>query len=202
MEYGLFLLLVIFAYLLGSIPTGFLLIKKIMGIDIRTCGSGNIGSTNVRRVGGRKISLATQVVDILKGFISVLIAYYLILHGVLGNTINKDIILCSIGVSAILGHNYSIYLGFKGGKGVNTTVGVFIFIATKAMLLGCIVYLLLGLKIKIVSIRSMILGLVLFVSSIIFGYSKIIIITTLISEIILVYRHKENIKRIIRGEEK
>ncbi|GFP74786.1 glycerol-3-phosphate 1-O-acyltransferase PlsY [Clostridium fungisolvens] len=196
------LVLSLIAYLAGSIPTGYILIKKIKGIDIRTVGSGNIGSTNVRRIGGTYISLATQVVDILKGLLPVAITSYLINKGIISINFDKNILLAIVGISAIVGHNYPIFLKFKGGKGVNTTVGVFLFLAPKALIAAAVVFFILKLATSIVSIRSMILAVALIVAAILFRYPNPVVLSTVFTAALLIFRHKANIKRIINGEEK
>ncbi|GFZ32010.1 glycerol-3-phosphate acyltransferase [Clostridium zeae] len=196
------LVLSLIAYLAGSIPTGYILIKKIKGIDIRTVGSGNIGSTNVRRIGGTYISLATQVVDILKGLLPVAITSYLINKGIISINFDKNILLAIIGISAIVGHNYPIFLKFKGGKGVNTTAGVFLFLAPKALIVAAVVFFILKLATSIVSIRSMILAIALIAAAILFRYPNPVVLCTVFAAALLIFRHKANIKRIIKGEEK
>lgn len=196
------LVLSLIAYLAGSIPTGYILIKKIKGIDIRTVGSGNIGSTNVRRIGGTYISLATQVVDILKGLLPVAIISYLINKGIICINFDKNILLAIIGISAIVGHNYPIFLKFKGGKGVNTTAGVFLFLAPKALIAAAVVFFILKIATSIVSIRSMILAIALVVAAILFRYPSPVVFCTIFAAALLIFRHKANIKRILKGEEK
>ncbi|WP_238475869.1 glycerol-3-phosphate 1-O-acyltransferase PlsY [Clostridium manihotivorum] len=202
MSIGVSFILSIIAYLAGSIPTGYILIKKIKGIDIRTVGSGGTGSTNVRRVGGTYISLATQVVDILKGLLPVAITSYLLNNGIIHIDYNKDILLAIVGISAVVGHNYPIFLKFRGGKGVNTTAGVFLFLAPKAIITAGVVFFLLKVLTSIVSIRSMILSVVLVIAAILFGYSTPIVVCTVFAAALLIFRHKGNIKRLINGEEK
>nr|WP_261853604.1 glycerol-3-phosphate 1-O-acyltransferase PlsY [Clostridium folliculivorans] len=196
------LVLSLIAYLAGSIPTGYILVKKIKGIDIRTVGSGNIGSTNVRRIGGTYISLATQVVDILKGLLPVAISSYLINKGIININFDKNILLAIIGISSIVGHNYPIFLKFKGGKGVNTTAGVFLFLAPKALIAAAVVFFILKLATSIVSIRSMILAMALIIAAILFKYPNPVVLCTVFAAGLLIFRHKANIKRLIKGEEK
>ena len=120
---------IIIAFLSGSIPTGYLLTKKLCGIDIRTKGSGNIGSTNVKRIAGKKVSIITQIIDILKGMLPVALGMYL--AKTIKLPLSTDIYLSIIAIAAILGHNYTPFLKFKGGKGVNTTLGAFVLIIPK-----------------------------------------------------------------------
>ncbi|MDA8423689.1 MAG: glycerol-3-phosphate 1-O-acyltransferase PlsY [Nitrospiraceae bacterium] len=106
---------VLFSYLLGAVPFGLFFAKLFSGIDVRTIGSKNIGATNVLRAAGKKAAILTLLADILKGFLPVLIVHLLI---------NNDVTTVLAGAAAILGHNFPVYLRFKGGKGVATSLGV------------------------------------------------------------------------------
>lgn len=190
----------IISFLCGSIPTGYLLTKKLYGVDIRTIGSGNIGSTNVKRLAGAKVSLITQIIDVLKGLIPIALGIYL------ANNIQLPIptstFLSIIAIAAILGHDYTPFLDFKGGKGVNTTLGAFILIAPIPILIGIAVHLLLRLFTRIVSIRSIALGITLPIISALVKLHVSIIISTAIACIILIIKHKDNLVRIVKGTEK
>jgi acyl phosphate:glycerol-3-phosphate acyltransferase len=190
----------VISFLCGSIPTGYLLTKKLYGIDIRTKGSGNIGSTNVKRLAGTKISLITQIIDVLKGMIPVILGICLAKNMKLPISLNAY--LSILAISAILGHNYTPFLAFKGGKGVNTTVGAFILIAPIPTLTGVIIHFTLRLFTSIVSIRSIAIGITLPIVSIIMKLHTSIIISTAIACIIMIIKHKDNLIRIIHGEEK
>lgn len=190
----------VISFLLGSIPTGYFITKKACGIDIRTKGSGNIGSTNVKRIVGTKISIITQIIDVLKGIIPVVLGIYL--SKIVKLPVSTDTYLSIIAIAAILGHDYTPFLKFKGGKGVNTTLGVFIFIAPIPTLTGLAVYFILGLFIRIVSIRSISIGITIPIMCIITKLPIQIIISTTIAGILMVFRHKDNLVRIMRKEEK
>ena len=123
-------MLLVGAYLLGSVPTG-LLLARSMGINIRECGSGNIGATNVYRTAGKKLGIMTLVGDCLKGLIPVLIAQALGLF---------PMWVAAVGLAAFLGHVYTVFLGFKGGKGVATALGVLLGTAPLAVLFGILVF--------------------------------------------------------------
>ena len=123
-------LLVIFSYLMGSIPTGYIIVKKKFNKDIRKFGSGNIGATNVGRIAGKKLSKITAICDMLKAIIPVLVTYLFLYLGLLKS--NKSIALALVAISAILGHNYTLFLKFKGGKGVATSAAAFMF-STKGL---------------------------------------------------------------------
>ena len=123
--------LIVFAYLVGSIPTGLLLAKAFGGVDIRESGSGNIGATNVYRTLGRKVGLLTLVGDCLKGVIPVVAAKCLGM---------PDMWIAAVGLAAFLGHVYTVFLGFKGGKGVATALGVFLAVSPLAVLVALAVF--------------------------------------------------------------
>ncbi|WP_055667546.1 glycerol-3-phosphate 1-O-acyltransferase PlsY [Desnuesiella massiliensis] len=191
---------IILAFLCGSVPTGYLITKKLYGIDIRTKGSGNIGSTNVKRIAGTKASILTQIGDILKGIIPIILGIVIFRNITL--LISKDIYLSLLALAVILGHNYTPFLGFRGGKGVNTTLGAFILLIPVPTLTGVAVYFLLKLFTSIVSIRSMVLGITIFIASIIMKSPLPIVVSTAMAAILIIFRHKDNIKRIINKEEK
>lgn len=191
---------VIISFLCGSIPTGYLITKKLCGIDIRTKGSGNIGSTNVKRIVGTKISIITQVIDILKGMIPVILGIYL--AKTIKLSLTTDTYVSIIAIAAVLGHDFTPFLSFKGGKGVNTTVGAFLLVAPIPTLVGVAVHFGLRLFTSIVSIRSIAIGITIFIMCIIMKLPISIIISTAIACILMVFRHKDNLIRIIHREEK
>ncbi|ERK31175.1 hypothetical protein CINTURNW_2060 [Clostridium intestinale URNW] len=186
------------AFLCGSIPTGYLIIKRIYGIDIRTKGSGNIGSTNVKRIAGTKISLITQVIDILKGLLPVLIS--ILIWTKFNLSINKEVYISVVALASILGHDFTPFLSFNGGKGVNTTLGAFVLIAPIPVMTGAISHIVLKKVTDIVAIRSIILGVIIPLTCVIMRLPLPIIVTTTISGIILIYRHKGNIKQLFSKE--
>jgi acyl phosphate:glycerol-3-phosphate acyltransferase len=191
---------IVVSFLCGSIPTGYLLTKKFCEIDIRTKGSGNIGSTNVKRIGGTKISLITQVIDISKGIIPIILGMYLAKNIELPMSTNTYISIIAIAV--VLGHDYTPFLKFKGGKGVNTTIGAFVFIAPIPTLIGVAVHFILRLFTSIVSIRSIAIGVTIPIMCIILKLPISIVVSTTIACIIMVIRHKDNLIRIIHNDEK
>lgn len=192
--------LVIFSYLMGSIPSGYILVKKTMNKDVRDFGSGNIGATNVGRVAGKKIGKITAILDMVKAIIPVLLTQLLISQEIL--TTNKSLSLSLVALAAILGHNYTIFLKFKGGKGVATSAAAFMCIVPKAFLITALIFFGLKLFTKIVSIRSLAAGVSLFVTTWLLGYDKYYVIATLCACILVFWRHRSNIKRLINGEEK
>ena len=173
-------LLVIFSYLMGSIPTGYILVKKTLNKDVRDYGSGNIGATNVKRVAGDKLSKITAICDMLKAIIPVSL----------------------VAIAAILGHNYTIFLKFKGGKGVATSAAAFMVALPIPFLITAVVFFGLKLFTKIVSIRSLSAGVTLFISTLLLGYDKYYVCATLFACILVFWRHKSNIVRLAKGQEK
>lgn len=196
----IFTLTIILAFLCGSIPSGYLISKKLYGIDISTKGSGNIGSTNVKRVVGGKASTITQIIDISKGMVPVILG--MCLSNVINLPVSKDTYLSIMAIAAILGHDYTPFLKFKGGKGVNTTIGAFILIAPIPVLTGMAVHVALRFLTSIVSIRSIALGISIPIMSILMKLHISIIVSAGIAAILIVLRHKANIIRIINKEEK
>lgn len=185
------ILFVICSYLLGSIPTG-LLLARAFGINIREAGSGNIGATNVYRTAGRKLGILTLVGDCLKGLLPVLIARWLGLPVVW---------VAAIGLAAFLGHVYTVFLGFKGGKGVATALGVFIGTAPLAILGGVAVFALVLYKWRYVSAASISAAatIPLFVMFVTCRPEPIVM--SCVIALVVIYRHSENIARLRAGTE-
>lgn len=193
----LIVLSVIFAFLCGSFPTGYLLCKKLKGIDIRTMGSGNIGSTNVKRILGGKLAVYTQIIDIAKALVPVFLAYCINYTYDVG--ISDSLYYCLVGFAAILGHNYTPFLSFNGGKGVNTTMGAFFLMTPVATLIGVAVYFALKPLVKTVAIRSMALGFTIPAVSYLLKVDNTVILFSFIAAILLVIRHKSNIEKLIES---
>jgi glycerol-3-phosphate acyltransferase PlsY len=186
------LIIIILAYLVGSIPFGLILSKLFAKTDIRKAGSGNIGATNVFRVLGKKLGALTLLFDILKGAVFVLIA-----EGIT----NSEIWASLAGLAAFLGHLYPIYLKFRGGKGVATSIGIFLFLAPYALFVDLGIFLLVVYQTRYVSFSSLIAAALLPVILLVFAYSKIYIILALIMGVFIFLRHRENIQRLRQGRE-
>jgi len=184
-------LLLICAYLLGSVPTG-LLLARGMGVNIREAGSGNIGATNVYRTMGRKVGILTLIGDCLKGLIPVLVAKWLGL---------PDVWIAAIGLAAFLGHVYTVFLGFKGGKGVATALGVFLGTSPLSVLFGLVVFALVLYKWRYVSLASITAaGLVPVLAWLTGGGTELVLMSIAIAALII-FRHRENISRLRAGTE-
>jgi len=189
----------ILAYLLGSIPFGLIYTKLFAGIDVRKAGSGNIGATNVLRVLkekdpslAKKISILTLVSDVLKGVVALLIAKYV---GV------SEATLWGVAVLAVVGHCFSLFLFFEGGKGVATGLGVLAVLIPKAAVVGLLVWFASAKLIKISSLSSLLAVLAVFLASFAF-YPNIAHAPVAIIVFIIVYKHTDNIIKLIKGEEK
>jgi glycerol-3-phosphate acyltransferase PlsY len=181
------------AYLVGSIPTGLLLAKAFGGVDIRESGSGNIGATNVYRTLGRKVGLLTLVGDCLKGVVPVVVAAHVLEFTALWVAI--------VGLAAFLGHVYTVFLGFKGGKGVATALGVFLAVSYPSVLIALAVFVLVLLKWKYVSLASITAAAVMpSLVALIDGRPETVAMSVVIAAMVI-YRHKENIKRLKAGTE-
>ena len=185
------IVLIIAGYLIGAIPFGYVA-GKLRGIDIRQQGSGNIGSTNVSRVLGRKTGIIVQVLDITKGILPVAIGHLLKLNPVW---------LVAIGLVAICGHNWTIFLGFKGGKGVNTSLGVALGLMPVNAILCFGVWIVVVSIWKYVSLASIIASITFPVLSFVFPYPAIFKIMAIIVAFFIIIRHKSNIQRLLKGEE-
>lgn len=193
------LLLILIAYLLGSIPFGYILTKYSTGKNILEFGSGNIGSTNVKRIAGSKISLYTQLLDMLKGFIPVL--SFIIVYDFNFNEVVNDNYLFYIAIASVLGHNFSVFLKFKGGKGVNTTLGASVIFALFPVLISVLVYFLIKWKFKFVSLGSIVLGFTLPFSELIMNGLTKTFIYLVVCFLLIIFTHHENIKRLINKSE-
>lgn len=195
-----YLVLVPMAYLLGAVPFGFL-VARSRGIDIRTVGSGNIGATNVLREVGTSWGVLTLILDALKGLIPAagfpLLAQYA--YGV--ETGEGMRVAC--GCAAVIGHNYPVYLNFKGGKGIATTAGALIGIAPLALLCGLVTFLLLFIISRMVAVGSISAAAVIpVVSWIVYRDDGLLIpIVLTILGVLAIWRHHSNIKRILNGTE-
>lgn len=192
--------IIILSYLIGSIPTGYILVKLVKGIDIRTIGSGGTGATNVKRVLGTKYFVIVMLIDILKGLIPLLILKYL---NYVPAMLNGMDILCIItGIFLVIGHSKSIYLKFTGGKSVATSLGVLAGMCWQVALSAFLIWLLVVTLTKFVSLGSIIAAIATPILMLYFGQPISYIIFTLVCSLyVAFYLHKNNIKRLIEGSE-
>jgi glycerol-3-phosphate acyltransferase PlsY len=190
-DYMLLILLLAGAYLLGSIPTG-LLLGKAYGIDVRKEGSGNIGATNLYRTVGRKVGVMTLVGDCLKGMLPVLAVKYSSLPSEYA---------AWVGLAAFCGHVFSVFLRFKGGKGVATALGVFLALSPLAVSVAFGVFVVLMLIWRYVSLGSIMAAAVMPLAVWARGEGRVTITVTMLIAVIVIIRHTENIKRLLVGTE-
>lgn len=187
----LFFILFILAYLVGSIPNALWIGRMFKNIDVRDFGSGNVGATNAARVLGWKLGVMVLLFDAFKGMIFIIIARKFGL---------SDIYVVLIGLAAILGHSYSIYLKFKGGKAVATSLGVMLVLIPKVIIILVIVFLLIVIFSGYVSLASIsVAGLLPILTYIM--YNNIIALLSLVVGILVIWRHKSNIKNLLEGKE-
>jgi len=185
------LMLLVGAYLLGSIPTG-LLLGKAYGIDVRKEGSGNIGATNLYRTVGRKVGVMTLAGDCLKGMLPVLAVKF--------SSLPVEY-AAWVGLAAFCGHVFSIFLRFRGGKGVATALGVFLALSPVAVAIALGVFLLLMLVWRYVSLGSISAAAVMPIAVWALGDGRVTGVVTMIVAVIVIFRHTENIRRLVAGTE-
>ena len=185
------ILLLAGAYLLGSIPTG-LLLAKAAGVDIRATGSGNIGATNVYRTLGRSVGIATLVGDCLKGLLPVLVAKYVGM---------PELWVALAGLAAFLGHVYTVFLGFKGGKGVATALGVFLGISPLSVLIALVIFIAVVATSRYISLGSITAAAAMPpVVALLDGRPPLVAVTLAIA-LLVIWKHRENIQRLRAGTE-
>jgi glycerol-3-phosphate acyltransferase PlsY len=191
MPIGIFVAL--FGYLLGSVPTGLLLARFFSKVDPRKTGSGNIGATNIFRTAGKVLGVLTLVGDVLKGMIPIGIAIQL---GI------SDLWLAAVGLSAFLGHIFPIFLGFRGGKGVATALGVYLVISPIAVLIEFLLFAGLVWRWRYISLGSICCATTVPILIAFFrSDSQAYFILSVIIAALILYRHQENIVRLLQGTE-
>ena len=191
MPIGLFIAL--FGYLLGSVPTGVLLTKFFSKVDPRKVGSKNIGATNIFRTAGKALGILTLVGDVLKGMIPIGIAIQL---GV------SDLWIAIAGLSAFLGHIFPIFLGFKGGKGVATALGVYVMISPIAVLIEFLLFAGMVWRWRYISLGSISCAATIPILIAFFrSESQAYFMLSFIIAALILYRHQSNISRLLQGTE-
>jgi glycerol-3-phosphate acyltransferase PlsY len=184
-------LLIIFAFFLGSIPFG-IIIAKVKGVDLKEVGSGNIGATNVLRSLGKWPAILTLLGDVLKGTVAVAIGKY---FGV------GPVYQGLAGISAILGHNFSLFLGFRGGKGVATSLGVLSIYSPQSALVTFIIWLVVVIFTKYSSLGAIVSFGLLPINILLFNGKERLLIAVFITILIFI-RHRDNIQRLMNGTER
>jgi glycerol-3-phosphate acyltransferase PlsY len=200
------ILIVIASYLLGAFPTGFVIYKLRTGGDIRNQGSGNVGGTNVTRIVGTSFGIITIIADVIKGFLPVLAVYFLY---------PEDLILLTVAIIAvILGHDYPVFLKFKGGKGISSSFGVIaglcsfpfannaVWLRILPAIIILLVWLIIFFTVRIVSLASLSAAVAVPLSFYFTKYPLAIVIAAISLFVLTFIAHRDNIKRLIKREEK
>jgi len=185
-------------YLFGAIPFA-VIIAKSCGVDIFKAGSGNPGATNVKRSCGKFAGNLCFLLDALKGFLAASFPYWIKYFGV---SLNNPEILIYVGLaSAIIGHSFSIFIKFKGGKGVAVTIGGLLFVMIIPILIGLALWVIVFYASRYVSLASIVMAVSLPVSSVFFYGNSIALYVAIAIAVIIVYRHRSNISRLLKGTE-
>lgn len=180
------------AYLIGSVPFAYILVKAVKGIDIRTVGSGNAGATNAARVLGKWGFITVFILDMLKGFAPVLAAYLFF---------GRETVVLLVMAAAVLGHTFTVFLSFKGGKGVATAAGAFTALVPFEMLIALALFLTVFAFTRMVSAGSITAAVALFLSVFFMEQWFLLKVFTGFIAAFVIYKHRSNIVRILKGEE-
>ncbi len=187
-----FFCLIILSYFFGAIPSGVWIGKIFKNIDVRDYGSKNSGATNSYRVLGAKLGIAVLVIDVLKGFIPLYIASKF-------NLAYNDLVI--LGLVAILAHTFSCFISFKGGKGVATSLGVFLFLAPVITLILLVIFILMVYFTKYISLGSITAAFLLPIFTFFTHRDTYLFTLSVVIAIFVIYRHKTNISRLLSGTE-
>lgn len=197
------LLAVIIAYLIGSIPFGYLIVRKKVGDDIRQTGSGGTGATNVSRRAGKAAGVFTLALDALKGSIAILIARF-----ILGPSVGIDWWVAAAAIATIVGHIFPVWLGFRGGKGVATEVGVFLILAPIALLCAGVLFVAIVSLTRYVSLGSIVaaatIPLFVWLQSVFVepvADLRPLLMAAIVGALLIVFAHRGNIGRLASGNE-
>lgn len=200
-----YIIIAIIAYLIGSISSSVIISKKMAGFDVREKGSGNAGTTNVLRTVGKKAAALTLLCDVLKGVVAILIAFIV---GKIVKNVDKALLIQIAGIFVVLGHNFPLFFGFKGGKGIATSIGVILLINWKIGLICLVFGLVLIIFTRMVSVGSIGSAILYPVVTIFIGGNFITgdggmkyFIFSLILAFMAIFNHRENIRRIAAGTE-
>ena len=199
-----YILVILVAYLLGSISFSVIISKKMAGFDVREKGSGNAGATNVLRSVGKKAAVLTLLCDCLKGVVAVLFA---VIVGKIASNTDKALLVQLAGIAVVIGHTFPIFFGFKGGKGVATSLGVLLVTNWQIGLICLVFALVLMALTKMVSMGS-VGAAILFPVLVLFIKTNFIVtegsgylIYSIILAVLVAFNHRSNIKRILNGTE-
>jgi glycerol-3-phosphate acyltransferase PlsY len=191
------IVLVLLTYIWGSIPYGYILTKYYTGKNILELGSGNVGATNVGRVAGKKLSFITQNLDILKGLLPV--ALFLCFHHITPD-ISQNFVYC-LAFAAIIGHDFSLFLKFKGGKGVATTLGASFLIAPFSVIISATLFFIVKWRFKYVSLSSLALAISLPFTELILHRITPAFYYLSVCAVLIIIMHHKNIVRLLHNKE-
>lgn len=201
---GRALIVIVVAYLIGSIPFGYLIVRHKVGEDVRNSGSGGTGATNVSRRAGKAAGVFTLVLDALKGVLAIVVAQLIIGEG--GPTI--DWLTAAAAIAAITGHIFPVWLRFRGGKGVATGVGVFLMLAPIAVLCAAVIFIVVVSITKYVSLGSIaaaaIIPLFVFMDMVFIpaiSDLRPLLTATVVGAMLIIFAHRGNIRRLVEGTE-
>ena len=186
------------AYLAGAVPFGKIIARFAAQIDITERGSKNIGATNVARELGMKWGLLTLILDVLKGLVPVLLFSLCTFNG----SASRQMGLAVVSLCPLLGHQFSIFMGFRGGKGVATALGIYLALSPISCLLGLLIFLLVVLKWDFVSLGSMVAAGSIPIFLTLFHESKTVVLASVVMATLIYIRHGENVERLVRGKER
>ncbi len=199
---ALYILVAVIAYAIGSVNFSIIFSKKFAGFDVREKGSGNAGTTNMLRSVGKGLAALTLICDILKGIVAVLVAYWI---GKIAKDVKPEILIQLAGFFAIIGHTFPVYFGFKGGKGVATSLGILLLVNWQIGLICLVFALLVMVFTRMVSLGSIMAALLFPVLTIFITENYIVdgnyIIFGIAMAVLVLFNHRSNLKRIYKGEE-
>lgn len=198
-----YIIIAIIAYAIGSVSFSVIFSKKIAGFDVREKGSGNAGSTNVLRTVGKKAAALTLVCDILKGIVAILIA---VIIGNIVSDVDKALLVQIASIAVVVGHTFPIFFGFKGGKGVATSLGVLLLINWQIGVICLVFALVIMVLTRMVSAGSILAAILFPVLTLFIGQDYYIVsgnyfIFSVIMALIVAFNHRTNISRILNGTE-
>ncbi len=202
------IIMAIIAYCIGSVNFSVMISKKMAGFDVREKGSGNAGTTNMLRAVGKKAAAITLVCDILKGVVAIIIAI------IIGNIVkgsNRELLLQIAGIAVVIGHSFPVFFGFKGGKGVATSLGILLMTNWQIGLICLVFALVLMLLTRMVSLGSCVAAILFPVLTLFINENYTVLtenkngstyfIYSVILAVIVLYNHRSNIKRLMNGTE-
>ena len=199
-----YIIITVLAYLIGSINFSIIISKKMAGFDVREKGSGNAGTTNMLRSVGKKAAALTLVCDILKGVVAILLA---IVAGVIMKNSDKALLVQLAGIAVVIGHTFPIFFGFKGGKGVATSLGVLLLVNWKIGLICLVFAIVLMALTRMVSVGSVGAAILYPVLVLFIGTNFTVsegsgyLVFSILLAALVAFNHRENIKRILEGKE-